>query len=462
MDQTAKFGWKRWLEVILIGFVGQLAWAVENQYINSWIYSQTHSATYITWTTIASAIAATITTLFMGVLSDRLGKRKIFIAGGYVIWGVTVFLFGVMSRHNMEGLAGVTNSFLLAGIMNIIVDCVMTFFGSTSNDACFNAHVTEITNEHNRPKVEAILSVLPLFAVAAMLGIGGLLGVPTTQGKNEDTTAFADRSAQPWFIFFLVFGAIVTVIGIVAFFIIPKDQIVPNRERSYMKNIVYGFRPSTIKKTPLFYITLLAFMFFNIATDSFMPYYIVYFTNSVDQGGVALGDNYLLAMIIIMGIASLLVIVLGFFMDKIGKLKLLIPGVVLMAVGAVILFCFTDLVWCIVGGTFLMSGYLIGTAVLGAELRDQTPDQDVGLFQGVRMVGAVLLPMIIGSYASLATFQHKYEEFGETKSAPDKWMFLVTIGACLLALIPAIWLIIKIQKSKVVDDVKVTDSSEKK
>ena len=193
-----------------------------------------------------------------------------------------------------------------------------------------------------------------------------------------------------------------------------------------------------------------------------MPYYIVYFTNSADQGGVALGNNYLLAMIIIMGVASLLVIVLGFFMDKIGKLKLLIPGVILMAAGAVILFCFTDLVWCIVGGTLLMSGYLIGTAVLGAELRDQTPDQDVGLFQGVRMVGAVLLPMIIGSYASLATFQHKYVEFGETKSAPDKWMFLVTIGACLLALVPAIWLIIKIQKSKVVADVKVADSSQKK
>jgi MFS family permease len=78
MDQTAKFGWKRWLEVILIGFVGQLAWAVENQYINSWIYSQTHSATYITWTTIASAIAATITTLFMGVLSDRLRQAQDF------------------------------------------------------------------------------------------------------------------------------------------------------------------------------------------------------------------------------------------------------------------------------------------------------------------------------------------------------------------------------------------------
>jgi hypothetical protein len=87
----------------------------------------------------------------------------------------------------MEGLAGVTNSFLLAGIMNIIVDCVMTFFGSTSNDACFNAHVTEITNEHNRPKVEAILSVLPLFAVAAMLGIGGLLGVPTTIKEKTKT-----------------------------------------------------------------------------------------------------------------------------------------------------------------------------------------------------------------------------------------------------------------------------------
>ena len=93
-ENSARFGAKKWLAAILIGLAGQLAWAIENQYINLWVYSQTGDSTYIHWMTVASSVIATLTTFFMGALSDRLGKRKIFISGGYVIWGVTVFLFG--------------------------------------------------------------------------------------------------------------------------------------------------------------------------------------------------------------------------------------------------------------------------------------------------------------------------------------------------------------------------------
>ena len=67
----------------------------------------------------------------------------------------------------MEWMVGAGSASLMVGIVNTVVDCVMTFFGSTSNDACFNAHVTDVTNEHNRPKVESILSV--------MLVAGGVL-----------------------------------------------------------------------------------------------------------------------------------------------------------------------------------------------------------------------------------------------------------------------------------------------
>ena len=34
--------------------------------------------------------------------------------------------------------------------LTIIMDCVMTFFGSAANDACFNAWLTDSTNETNR------------------------------------------------------------------------------------------------------------------------------------------------------------------------------------------------------------------------------------------------------------------------------------------------------------------------
>ncbi|MCQ2742516.1 MAG: MFS transporter [Bacilli bacterium] len=445
MDKN-KFGWRNWISVILVGFAGQLAWAIENNYINLWVYSQTGDYKYITWMTMASAVVATLTTFFMGVLSDRLGKRKMFISFGYIVWGVTVFLFGVMSLGGLKNAFGLTlaNAMLMCGIMNVVVDCLMTFFGSTSNDACFNAWVTDNTNEKNRPFVESILSVMPLFAMGAMIGIGGIFHIGTTSiGAGQTQEEFAKSVQMDWFYFFLVFGVVTTLIGIASLFLLPKDNIKSNRKEPYLKSLVYGFRPSTVKKTPRFYISLIAFMFFNIAVDSFMPYFMVYFQNPVERGGLGMGDSFLVSMILIMGIASLVVIVLGAFMEKIGKMKLIFPAIGFMALGALLLFFFKNQAPVIIAGTVMMIGYLVGTAVLGATLRDETPSEEVGLFQGVRMVGAVMLPMVIGSNISPLFFSSTYvDDLGQTVGAPDNHMFLVTAIVSIIAIAPIVWLIV--------------------
>lgn len=47
-----------------------------------------------------SAAAATLTTLLMGALSDRVGKRKLFICGGYLLWGISTG--GVRPRDSLK------------------------------------------------------------------------------------------------------------------------------------------------------------------------------------------------------------------------------------------------------------------------------------------------------------------------------------------------------------------------
>ena len=79
MEQKERLGAKKWFAFVLVGLIGQLAWAIENNYINLWVFSQSGKAEYINWMTVGSAIVATITTFLMGALSDKLGKRKIFI-----------------------------------------------------------------------------------------------------------------------------------------------------------------------------------------------------------------------------------------------------------------------------------------------------------------------------------------------------------------------------------------------
>ena len=443
MDDNKKLGAKKWLAFILVGLAGQLAWAIENNYINLWVYSQSGRADFINWMTVASSIVATVTTFLMGALSDRLGKRRIFIAGGYTFWGFFVFAFALASLQNGVSICGEgTNALLWVGIMNVVIDCVMTFLGSTGNDACFNAMVTEQTNEKNRPFVETVLSVLPLAALIMMMGIGMIFGVPGTKLDSETMAEYASRVSSPWLYFFLICGIITTLVGVASFFILPKDKAIKDQRGGYFKNLAYGFLPDSIKKHGRFYIALLAFLFFNIAVDSFMPYYMVYFQSFEEV-------NFYLAMGIIVAVAVVGSIAVGAFLDKIGHLKALIPAILVMACGALLLFLSQAPWGLILGGCLLMLGYLVGTAVLGAEIRDQTPEEKAGSLQGVRMVFAVLLPMIIGSNISLAVFQQPgFDAYGQQTKTPDHWMFLVTCISCLLTIIPSIWLILANKKAK--------------
>ena len=444
-----KLGIRKWLTFILAGFVGQLAWAIENNYFNVYVYDCTKNYSFITAMVIASAATATITTLLMGAVSDRLGRRKALISFGYILWGLSILFFAFLDPSSSFNL--VANSVFLSGTMIVIMDCVMTFFGSTANDAAFNALVTDNTTENNRAKVESVLSVLPLLALIAVIVVAGaFVDVPVGDPKH-------------WDIFFYIFGGITLVIGIISIFLTPKDVCTPNKQDNYWANIIYGFRPKVVKANPILYITLIAFMVFNIGLQVFMPYFILYVQNIL---GIVDNDFTISLGIVLLG-ASAITVIFGLFMDKIGKNKIMIPALIVGAVGGAIIFFIPAMtgvgtqIGLIIGGIILMTGYLISTAVLGAKVRDYTPEKEVGLFQGVRMLFAVLVPMIIGPligrglcYLGGTPYQN---EFDQTVYPPNKWLFLVTGIIFALAIIPVIWMIKtekKIKKVEQNDEVK--------
>ena len=433
-----KIGLRRWLMFILAGFVGQLAWAIENNYFNVYVYDCTSEYGFIPVMTACSAAAATITTLLMGAVSDRLGKRKVLISGGYILWGLSILAFAFLNPHSSLNI--VANSAFLAGTLIVIMDCVMTFFGSTANDAAFNAFVTDNTTENNRSKVESVLSVLPLLALIAVIVIAGFF-VDVEEGASKH-----------WDIFFYIFGGITLLIGIISFFLAPKDLVKPNKEEPYWKNVFYGFRPKVIKANPILYITLIAFMVFNIGLQVFMPYFILYVQNIL---GIT-GDSFTISLGVVLLGASAITVIFGLFMDKIGKNKIMIPALITGAVGGVIITFVPanqdgTTVGLIIGGIILMSGYLISTAVLGAKVRDYTPSKEVGLFQGVRMIFCVLIPMIIGPMViaeiicRLGGNPYK-NEYGVTVYPPNKCLFFVTGVIFALAIIPVIIMIRKERK----------------
>ena len=76
-----KLSKRLWLSFILIGLAGQLAWSIENMYLNVFLYNTIiQNTSYIASMVSLSAITATLTTFLMGILSDKVGKRKAFIS----------------------------------------------------------------------------------------------------------------------------------------------------------------------------------------------------------------------------------------------------------------------------------------------------------------------------------------------------------------------------------------------
>lgn len=72
-----KISAKFWAAMVLFGLIGQVAWVVENMYLNVFIYKMFNaSAADISAMVAISSVSATVTTILIGALSDRIGKRK--------------------------------------------------------------------------------------------------------------------------------------------------------------------------------------------------------------------------------------------------------------------------------------------------------------------------------------------------------------------------------------------------
>ncbi|MBQ1565221.1 MAG: MFS transporter [Clostridia bacterium] len=369
-----------WIALFVFSLIGQIAWVVENMYFNVFIYHMFNaSQNDIALMVQASAVAATVTTLLIGALSDRLGKRKAFITVGYILWGVSILVFAALRVDWIAKLfpAAAENTAKAASIgvaLVIIFDCIMTFFGSSANDACFNAWLTDSTDETNRGKAEGINAMMPLVAILVVFG-----GTMWTQKSN----------AAHWTILFLIIGGIVLVSGVLGFFLIDEKKI-ERQTDGYFSTLFYGFRPRVIRENADLYLALLSFTIFGISIQVFMPYLILYYTEALHL------DNYVLIMAPAIVLAAVATALYGRIYDRIGYRKTLVPALLVLMLGYAVLYLFRNTALVFLGSLLMMCGYLGGMAVFGARVRDCTPAGMAGRFQGLRIIGQVLIPGVVG------------------------------------------------------------------
>ena len=405
MSET-KLGKRFWVSMLVFGLMGQIAWVVENMYFNVFIYKMFHAtAAEISAMAMASAVMAALTTIVMGALSDKVGRRKAFMSYGYMLWGASIIVF----------------AYIRSVMLTIVMDCVMTFFGSTANDAAYNAWLTDRGDSTNRGRIEGMNSMMPLISVLVVFG--SFMGFDLGQHGS-------------WVKIYYIIGGATFAIGLAGLFLIDEAKGLEKTRESMIQTLLYSFRPSVFKENILLYEILGLFAVFGISIQIFMPYLIIYYEQTL---GIA---NYVIIMAPAIIAAAVLTALYGKTYDRKGFLFSMRPVVIMLCSGYVILYFFRSIVPVLIGSMLMLGGYLTGMSVFGAMIRDNIPENRSGQFQGVRIIGQVFVPGLIGPAIGAYVLRNAAvitNSDGTTSFLPDRsiWFsaLLVIILLCLLLML---------------------------
>lgn len=396
--------------VVILGLTGQLAWTVENMYLNVFIFETLTDSPHVIALMVAlGALTATLATLFLGAWSDRAGTRRPFIVIGYLLWGAVTATFGLVHAGPGMAIAGAVTAIIL-------LDCVMSFFGAGANDAAFNAWVTDNTDDSNRGRIDAVLQIMPM---VAMLVVFGALDPLTKDGH--------------WFLFFAIIGICTAGIGVLAWPLAKDAPTLKKSTEGYFSSVILGLRPSSIRRNPSLYLTLAAWAIIGTSTQVFLPYIIVYLQRRLQI------DAYALVLAAVIISASILSVLGGRIIDRVGKVRSILPATAIMIAGYLGMF-FARTTWpVILCGTIMFAGFMLSVAAIAAEVRDNTPAQHAGMVQGLRMIAMVLIPMWIGPTVGatvISSAAETYTDLGQVKQVPTPWIFIAAAVVALFVLVP--------------------------
>ena len=382
--QETKISRRAWIVIVLLALIGQVAWSVENNFFNLFVQDAFGgSLSDVALMVSASAITATLTTLIAGAWSDRVGRRKPFVVFGTLAWGLAIMVFAVL-QPLVHAVAGSGASAAGLGVaLTILFDCIMTFFGSLANDSAFNAWMTDISDDSNRGRVEGVNSAMPLLSMLLVFGGAMFLMI-----VNPDGTVTYNYQ-----LFFAIIGGLVLACAVAAQLLMEDSHPAPAEEGSFLSQALYGFKPSAIRESPKLYLVLLGYCVFACAFQVFMPYYVLYL-----RLPYILGENYVFVMAPCIIAAAAFTIFYGQSMDRRGFAAAIVIPLVLFIAGCVVLGFFAQPVPVFIGSLLMLSGYLGAAACFGAEVRNNTPAEHVGLFQGIRIFMVVLVPMVLGPW----------------------------------------------------------------
>ena len=432
-EKTKKSGFQFWLLVWGLGIAGQLCWNIENQWFNTFVYAKiAKDPTIISFMVAISAIATTISTFIFGTMSDRMGRRRPFIAIGYILWGIFTILFGT-TEFIAKGASAASKVIMLVGTAVVLADALMSFFGSMGNDAGFNVWLNDKMTEKNRGQIGAALATQPVIGTIIGTVVGGIL-----IGKNDNYMRL-----------FIIMGGLVILCGILALFLV-KDEpdLKPNKRGSFWKQLFSAFNFRELMKHRellwVFLVLTVYFIAFNVYYPHVGNYMIYYLGFSPDNIGIIQGVALILGMFSVIPATRLL--------NKNRFTLAASISIILSVIGVGILGLFgrpgkvdpsTILNWNLLIGMFFFGcGYIMFMQVTSVWMKQLFPEEAKGQFEGFRIIFFVLIPWVVSPLIANPIIKSNgqiTDTNGMAAYLPTHVLFLISTALIVLTFVPLIF-----------------------
>lgn len=429
--------------IIVLGFAGQLCWNMENQWFNTYVYAKIGPYPgIVTCMLIFSALATAFSTFLFGTLTDRIGKRKPFLCIGYIVWGITTFIFGVT-----DALKGFSPLWFVS-TMVVVADCVMSFFGSMGNDCAYSAWTTDLLNEENKGFIGTSIAVMPIVGTIVGTLLGGII-----------------ISSFGYHIFFAIMGGVVSLIGIICIFTMKDvDNIKINKNGSFWKQFFSNFNfKEFIKNRELVLVFIILSIFF-IGFNCFFAHignlFIYNYNFKESDFGIVEGAALIVSIIICLFFGKLL--------NKNIAPKLTLISIITEVCGLIFLTILSfnnlfngsnvfsiDNLALFIGMVIVGVGYILFMQVVMIWAKELYPEDKRGQIEGVKIIFFVLIPMIFGSLISNVLINLLGKEtiidygYGPVSGkAPNHYLFIAAAIVIILAIIP-LYYVNKIYKERI-------------
>ncbi|MEG1275880.1 MAG: MFS transporter [Ruthenibacterium sp.] len=424
-----------WVMMWGLGLAGQLCWNIENQWFNTFVYAKiAKDSTIVTLMVIVSALVTTVSTFLFGTLSDRVGKRRRFLSFGYIAWGIFTILFGFTEFISSGTVGGGSKVAVLAAVLVVVTDAVMSFFGSMGNDSGYSAWSNDMTTEKNRGQVGAALAIQPVIGTIIGTVLGGIL-----IGANDNYQRL-----------FWVMGIFVIAMGVISLlFLKDSPTLQPHKEGTFWKQFSSVFQIKGFfaqKELLLTCITsTLFFIPFNIYFVHMGNWMIYRMGFTAESMGILQGAGLLAASLLVIPAIGL---INKHKMPQLAAAAILInmAGLCMMAflirpgtVDTAALFSARNLPLFL--AIFLCGGgYVLVIQSMTMWVKQLYPEDSRGQFEGIRVLFFTLIPMMIGTIIGNIIIKNGsgsiVNEYGITENIPTESIYFWAAILVLLAFIP--------------------------